>query len=135
MLISNKGNTRVGTYDGFSTNLLIRELNSGSKGISMQITEVDSDGMQLLHSHGEEQCYYIIEGTGLMLVNEESEAVEEGYAVFVPSGSTHGIKNTGHGKVAYVTANQAFGKQREREIWPEKPASKRYVPSAAETNR
>ena len=41
MLITNRTNTRFGKYDGFSTNLLIGELNSGSKEISIQITDVD----------------------------------------------------------------------------------------------
>jgi hypothetical protein len=47
MLITNRTNTRFGEYDGFSTNLLIGELNSGSKEISIQITDVDPNEMAL----------------------------------------------------------------------------------------
>ena len=67
MLITNRSNTNIGKYDGFKTNLLIGEINSGSKEISIQITDVEPDEMQGIHSHEQEQCYYIINGNGLML--------------------------------------------------------------------
>ena len=119
MLITNRSNTRIGKYDGFSTNLLIGELNSGSTEISMQITDVEPDEMQFLHSHSQEQCYYIISGKALMIIDEESEEVKGGDAIFIPSGATHGIKNIGNTLLTYLTANQAFGKQKENELWPE----------------
>ena len=119
MLITNESNTRFGRYEGFSTNLLIGESNSGSLDISIQITDVDPRGMQFLHSHEQEQCYYIIKGKGLVIIDEESEEVKEGDAIFIPSGSTHGIKNIGDGTLTYLTANQAFGSQKENELWPE----------------
>ena len=123
MLITNKKNTRIGTYDGFSTNLLIGEINSGSKKISIQVTDVEPNGMQFLHSHKQEQCYYIISGTGLMIIDNSTREVKEGDAVFIPSNATHGIKNIGNNRLTYLTANQAFGKQREKELWTEEKAS------------
>jgi len=119
MLITNRKNTRVGKYDGFTTHLLIGETNSGSKDISIQVTDIEPDGMQFVHSHEQEQCYYIISGTGLMVIDDQSEEVEEGDAVFIPSNSTHGIKNIGNDRLIYLTANQAFGELKEGELWPE----------------
>ena len=119
MFITNKNNTRFGKYSGFSTNLLIGELNSGSKEISIQITDVDPNEMQFLHSHEQEQCYYIVAGNGLMFIDDQTKEVKEGDAVFIPSNATHGIKNIGNNTLTYVTANQAFGKRRENELWPE----------------
>jgi mannose-6-phosphate isomerase-like protein (cupin superfamily) len=119
MLITNRKNTRFGKYDGFITNLLIGEINSGSREISMQITDVEPKEMQFLHSHTQEQCYYIIMGTGLMIIDDQTREVREGDAVFIPSNSKHGIKNIGNDMLTYLTANQAFGKLREREIWPQ----------------
>lgn len=122
MLITNKKNTRLGKYDGFTTNLLIGEINSGSKEISIQITDVEPTKMQYLHSHSQEQCYYIISGVGQMIIDDHAEDVKKGDAVFIPSNATHGIKNIGSDTLTYLTANQAFGKQKEEEIWPvEKP--------------
>ena len=119
MLVTSRANTRVGRYKGFTTNLLIGELNSGSREISIQITDVDPGEMQFLHSHEEEQCYYLVRGAGSMIIDGENRAVKEGEAIFVPSGSKHGIKNIGDDTLTYLTANKAFGKQREGEIWPE----------------
>jgi len=87
MLITNRTNTRFRKYNGFSTNLLIGELNSGSKEISIQITDVDPNEMQFLHSHEQEQCYYIISGTGLMIIDDQTKEIKEGDAVFIPSNS------------------------------------------------
>jgi mannose-6-phosphate isomerase-like protein (cupin superfamily) len=122
LLITNRTNTRFGKYNGFSTNLLIGELNSRSKEISIQITDVDPNEMQFLHSHEQEQCYYIISGTGGMIIDGEIREVREGDAIFIPSNARHGIKNTGNSKLTYLTANQAFGKQREDQLWPEEKA-------------
>jgi mannose-6-phosphate isomerase-like protein (cupin superfamily) len=119
MFITNRKNARFGKYDGFSTNLLIGEINSGSQEISIQITDVEPQGMQFLHSHKEEQCYYVILGTGLMIIDDCTKEVKEGDAVFIPSNSKHGIKNIGNNMLTYLTANQAFGKLREQEIWPQ----------------
>ena len=119
MLVTNKTNSRLGKYDGFTTNLLIGELNSGSKEISIQITDVAPNAMQFLHSHEQEQCYYIISGIGMIIIDDQTKEVKEGDAVFIPSNSTHGIKNIGNKKLTYLTANKAFGKQRENELWPE----------------
>jgi mannose-6-phosphate isomerase-like protein (cupin superfamily) len=119
MLIANRTNTSFGKYKGFTTNLLIGELNSGSKQISIQITDVDPNEMQFLHSHEQEQCYYIISGSGLMIIDDQSREVKQGDAIFIPSNSIHGIKNIGNNRLSYLTANQAFGKQRENELWPE----------------
>jgi mannose-6-phosphate isomerase-like protein (cupin superfamily) len=119
MLITNRKNTRFGKYDGFSTNLLMGEINSGSQEISIQITDVEPQGMQFLHSHKEEQCYYVISGTGLMIIDDCTKEVKKGDAVFIPSNSKHGIKNIGNNILTYLTANQSFGKMREQEIWPQ----------------
>lgn len=121
MLITSRKNTRFGKYNGFSTNLLIGEANSGSREISIQITDVEVNGMQFLHSHEQEQCYYIISGTGLVIIDDRTKKVKEGDAIFIPSNLTHGIKNIGNNRLTYLTANQAFGRRRETELWPEEP--------------
>ena len=120
MLITNKENTAIGKYDGFSTNLLIGELNSGSKEISIQITDVEPNGMQFIHSHEEEQCYYIVSGTGKMYIDDETQEVHKGDSVFIPSNSMHGIENIGKNVLKYLTANKAFGIKKEKEIWSNK---------------
>ena len=118
MLVTNCPSVQSGLYDGFKTSLLIGESNSGSKEISIQITEVEPQKMQFIHSHDEEQCYYIVCGTGLMFINSEERDVGNGDAIFIPSNASHGVKNIGPEKLVYLTANRAFGLEKERSIWP-----------------
>lgn len=120
MIIKSRGNSDRGVYDGFSTALLLGESNTGSKEISIQITDVDVGKMQFIHSHEEEQCYYIITGLGTVIIDDEERDLLPGDAVFIPSGSEHGIKNRGDSTLTYLTANRPFGLKREAEIWPQK---------------
>ena len=62
MIIANKKNTFSGSYDGFKTHLLIGESNVGTKRLSIQITDVEVNKEQFLHSHEPEQCDYIVKG-------------------------------------------------------------------------
>lgn len=78
--------------------------------------------MQPLHSHKQDQCYYIISGAGSMIIDKNTKEVKKGDAIFIPSNATHGIKNTGRNRLTYLTANRAFGKQREADIWTEEKA-------------
>ena len=121
MIIKTLKNTRSAKLKGFSTNLLIGESNTGSKETSLQITTVLPNGMQYLHSHIEDQCYYIISGSGTMFVGDEIESVTAGYAIFVPSNAEHGIKNNGKNDLTYITTNRAFGISREMLLWPIDP--------------
>ena len=119
MLVTNSKNTRRGTYDGFITHLLIGESNSGSKEISLQITDVEPNKMQILHAHAQEQCYFIISGFGKMIINDQTQDVQKGDAIFIPSNAVHGIENVGEEVLTYLTANQAFGLVKEAELWPD----------------
>lgn len=121
MLITTNNTVSSGSYDGFRTWLLIGESNSGSKEISIQITEVEPQGMQFLHSHEEPQCYFIVRGAGLMIIDQEERSVREGEAIFIPSNAIHGIKNIGTDTLIYVTANRAFGVEKEKAIWSAEP--------------
>jgi mannose-6-phosphate isomerase-like protein (cupin superfamily) len=115
--VTNESTTRHGEYDGFSTHLLMGESNTGCTEISIQTTKVLPGKMQTLHNHIENQCYYIIEGIGTVIIDNEEKTVKSGDAVFIPSNANHGIKNTGETILTYLTANKAFGSEREREIW------------------
>jgi len=49
-----------------------------------------------IHPHdGDEEVYFIIDGKGLMIVDNEEREVITGDAVLTKSGSCHGLKNIG----------------------------------------
>ncbi|HEY6330769.1 MAG TPA: cupin domain-containing protein [Blastocatellia bacterium] len=48
------------------------------------------------HRHREtEEVYYILEGSGTMMVGEESRPVSGGDAIYIPIGMSHTLHNTG----------------------------------------
>jgi len=48
------------------------------------------------HLHeGQDKLYYILEGSGMVQVGEESELLSAGDAAFAPSGVMHSIRNPG----------------------------------------
>lgn len=55
------------------------------------------------HEHkGEAEYYYILSGTGLYTDNKSEIDVNPGTVTFTPSGSGHGIKNTGSEMLEFI---------------------------------
>jgi len=103
--------------------MLISPQNSSTKNLSVQISEVPVGSEQPIHDHEPEQCYYIIKGKGLMIIEEESKEVTAGDAVYIPSNFKHGIKNIGDDVLEYLTANApVFSEQYEGTLWPAAPS-------------
>jgi len=47
-----------------------------------------------LHTHGNnEELYFILEGEGVMTVNDEQRTVVKGDLILNPPGATHGLEN------------------------------------------
>ena len=67
------------------------------------------------HCHGEAVHYYL-SGHGDQIVGEESMAVEAGDLVFIPAGTSHGIKNSGDGPMRVLIAEQLPGTYLQRPI-------------------
>jgi quercetin dioxygenase-like cupin family protein len=48
------------------------------------------------HVHeGQDKLYYVIEGSGMFQVGEQSDLLSAGDAAFAPAGVLHSIRNTG----------------------------------------
>ena len=104
--------------------MLISPKNSSTQNLSIQISEVPVGSEQPIHNHEPEQCYYIIKGKGLMVIEEESREVFAGDAVYIPSNLKHGIKNIGDDVLEYLTANApVFNEQYESTFWPSAPTN------------
>ena len=65
---------------------------------------IQPGGEQRIHSHRPEQIYFILEGRGLMTVGSETQRVEPGDCIFIPSGQPHGLKNDGDVTLRYFSA-------------------------------
>ncbi len=115
----------TGNLDILTSWMLIGPQNSSAKNVSIQISENPAGSGQPVHRHGPEQCYYIIQGTGLMTIENETEEVSVGDAVHIPSNAQHGMKNIGSGVLEYLTVNSpVFSEQYKNNQWPSSPSTK-----------
>lgn len=96
MEIFNKSNSKsTGQLPTLRSWMLAGSQNSSARGISVQISEIPPGSEQPVHNHDPEQCYYIIKGKGLMILEDQTSEVSPGDAVYIPSDKKHGIKNDG----------------------------------------
>ncbi len=123
MEIFNRGNTcHTGDLRILRSHMLIGSRNAANPLVSIQISDIPVDSGQPIHRHEPEQCYYIIRGKGLMMIEDEQEYVKAGDAIRIPSNKKHGIRNVGGEPLEYLTANSpAFGEGYENTLWPHKP--------------
>jgi mannose-6-phosphate isomerase-like protein (cupin superfamily) len=66
---------------------------------------------KLLESHRDpmEEIYFIQEGEGEMTVDEETRAVKPGDAIWIPTGASHALLNTGKREIVIlVVASPIF---------------------------
>ena len=123
MEIFNKARSRnTGSLDILTSYMLISPKNSSAKNLSIQISHVPIGSAQPIHAHEPEQCYYVIKGKGLMMIEDEAREVSSGDAIYIPSNKKHGIKNIGNEVLEYLTANSpVFAREYEDALWPGDP--------------
>lgn len=86
MEVFNRSNSKnTGDLQILTSWMLISPQNSPIKNLSIQISEVPVGSEQPIHNHAPEQCYYIIQGKGLMIIEEDSKEVIAGDAVYIPT--------------------------------------------------
>ena len=123
MEIFNKKNSKnTGSLEILTSYMLISPQSSSTNHVSIQISDIPVGSAQPIHAHEPEQCYYIIKGQGLMTIEDETEEVTLGDAIFIPSNNKHAIKNIGNEVLEYLTANApVFRKEYEDSLWPSDP--------------
>jgi mannose-6-phosphate isomerase-like protein (cupin superfamily) len=105
--------------------LLVSEKTTGSRNLAVTLVEMQPGGVQHHHHHEPEQMYYLLEGSGIMMVDGSEEEVAAGDCVFIPSGSMHGLVNSGAGVLKYLSASSPSFTGTECEaLWPLPPLSK-----------
>jgi mannose-6-phosphate isomerase-like protein (cupin superfamily) len=64
--------------------------------------EIEPGGKVPLHSHEQEEVYYIVSGKGEIKVGQELSPVQEGCAVYIPSNVEHELRNTGTSRMEMI---------------------------------
>ncbi len=56
-----------------------------------------------IHSHErEDQFYYVVEGEGIMRIADQDLALRPGFAVVIPPGVAHGVRNPNDVPLRYL---------------------------------
>jgi quercetin dioxygenase-like cupin family protein len=68
-----------------------------TSGVSVGTFEMPPGSANDPHHHEPPEVYYVIEGSGEVLLDEEWKPLSKGDVVFIPGGITHGTRNLGNG--------------------------------------
>jgi len=90
--------------EGITSYLLASPRTCGAEHLTTTLAVIQPGGEQRIHSHHPEQVYFIIEGSGLMTVGDETRRVCPGDCVFIPAAQPHGLKNDGPVELRYFSA-------------------------------
>ena len=105
--------------EGITSYLLASRRTAGSKHLTTTLVEIEPGGKQRVHRHEPEQIYFIIEGAGLMAVDDDQEEVGPGDCVFIPSGASHGLENHTDSLLRYFSAAApSFNAADLDTLWP-----------------
>ena len=119
MILKKKKAPRYIRNEGITSYLLASALTSSARYLTTSLVEIKPGGNQRIHRHEPEQVYYILEGSGLMIVGDREVHVESGDCVFIPSDTEHGLVNDGKLTVKYFSAAApAFDREQLEKFWP-----------------
>jgi mannose-6-phosphate isomerase-like protein (cupin superfamily) len=76
----------------------------GTTRLWLGLSEIDPGSSSNLQSHESEEIFYVVSGQGVVEVDGESQQLEAGSVVFVPSGARHRLRNRGSGTLRVVCA-------------------------------
>jgi mannose-6-phosphate isomerase-like protein (cupin superfamily) len=70
----------------------------------------------LLHRMRTSEVYYILHGSGLMCVDDETEEVESGHAIYIPPNATQRIRNTGDKDLIFLCIVDPAWRKEDEEV-------------------
>jgi mannose-6-phosphate isomerase-like protein (cupin superfamily) len=105
--------------DHITSYLLVSKHTCDSDNLAITLVEMEPGGVQHIHSHEPEQMYYILEGFGVMAVDDQRRPVQAGDCIYFPSFAKHGLENTGGTVLRYLSAaSPSFTKAICQKCWP-----------------
>jgi len=70
-----------------------------------------------LHALTTSEVYYIIEGKGIMHIDDETSAVAPGDAVYIPPHARQQISNPGDRDLVFVCIVDPAWRREDEEVW------------------
>jgi len=91
------------TVDGSTIRELLAHRNSSIRKQSLAEARLAAGAATTPHHHAvTEEIYYILSGTAVMTIEQESRPVEAGDAIAIPPGLQHTIRNTGTDELVFL---------------------------------
>ncbi len=85
-----------GHFGGALSKALVDPANSGTKRVDFRISSYAPKAYVAEHVHRvQEQIYYVLEGEGVLTLDDASHLMRPHDYVYVPPGVRHGFTNTG----------------------------------------
>ena len=92
-----------GHFGGALSKALVRPENSGSSRIDFRISRYAPSAYVQEHVHKvQEQIYYVLEGEGMLTLNDDKHLMHPHRYVYVPPGVRHSFTNTGTAGLVFL---------------------------------
>jgi mannose-6-phosphate isomerase-like protein (cupin superfamily) len=90
-------------YGGALSKALVRPETVGSRQIDYRISTYQPMAYVERHKHKiQEQVYHVLDGEGVMEIEDERTVVGKHDVIFIPPGVEHSIKNSGLGDLTFI---------------------------------
>jgi mannose-6-phosphate isomerase-like protein (cupin superfamily) len=98
--------------------LLVNPDNSASSYFDFRISLYQPKGYVEAHVHERaEHVYYILQGRGLMKLDDRQHIVEAHTAIFIPPGVVHSLANTGLENLLFIVVTVPAGELSMSDNW------------------
>ena len=77
---------------------------------------VKPGAISFLHRLKTSEVYYILEGRGVMYINDESGEVHSGQAIYIPPNAKQCVKNTGESDLKFLCVVYPAWKSEDEEV-------------------
>jgi mannose-6-phosphate isomerase-like protein (cupin superfamily) len=77
---------------------------TASRGITMGVAEIPPYESLVRHRHIQPEVYFIIEGTGIILIENEERRVSSRTAIYIPGDAVHSFTNTSASPLRFLYA-------------------------------
>ena len=92
-----------GHFGGALSKALVRPETVGSRQIDYRISTYQPMAYVERHSHKvQEQVYHVLDGEGMMVIDDQRRVVRKHDVIFIPPGVPHAIRNTGLGALTFI---------------------------------
>ena len=103
-----------GHFGGALSKALVGPENSGSSRIDFRISRYAPNAYVAEHVHQvQEQIYYVLEGEGILTLNDEKHLMHLHDYVYVPPGVRHSFSNTGLAGLVFLVITTPANDQEE----------------------